>query len=137
MSEDKATQQALSTGKTFPWHELYSPNLQPALDFYTQALGFEATSMDMGEMGSYHMLSMNGNPVCGVLGTKEDPRLTDVPPHWAAYLSVDDVDARIAKVEALGGKVMVPAMDIPTIGRMALIVDPFGATLWLFKPAAM
>lgn len=90
--------------------------------------------MDMGEMGTYTMLSRDGQAVCGAIGTKDDSRMAEVPPHWAVYMAVDDVDARLEKVQANGGEIVVAAMDIPTVGRMALIKDPQGAHLWLFKP---
>jgi len=59
--------------------------------------------------------------------------MAEVPPHWATYLSVDDVDARVEKCVEHGGTLVVPAMDVPTVGRMALIHDPQGAHVWLFK----
>lgn len=132
MSTDTLNQQQLNVGRTFVWHEVYAPSTQASLDFYTQALGFGTESADMGPGGTYHMLTMNGAPVAGVIST-EDPMMAGVPPHWSTYLHVDDVDARIAKCEEHGGKVVVPAMDVPTIGRMALIQDPQGAHIWLFK----
>jgi len=58
-----------------------------------------------------------------------------VPPHWAVYIGVDDVDARLAKCVELGATVLVEPMDVQTVGRMALIQDPQGATFWLFKDA--
>ena len=48
---------------------------------------------------------------------------------------VDDVDAAIDRVEGAGGKVVAPAMDIPEVGRMAVIADPQGAIVSLFASA--
>ncbi len=129
-------QHALNTGKTFVWHELYAPNVQASLDFYTQALGFETETMDMPGMGSYTMLKMNGHAVAGVMSTTDGPA-QGAPPHWAVYLAVDDVDARVEKCVSLGATVVVPAMDVPTVGRMCLIEDTQGAHIWLYKPAPM
>ena len=42
---------------------------------------------------------------------------------------MNSVDETLAKCTALGGKVLVPPMDVPTVGRMAVIQDPQGATL--------
>ena len=123
---------SLRQGRTFVWHELYTPDLTAGLKFYETALGLGSTSMDMGEMGSYTMLTRDGKTVCGVHNTSA-PMMAGVPPHWAVYLAVDDVDARVKAVEANGGKLVVPAMDVPTVGRMALIADPQGAHIWLFK----
>ena len=130
MAESQADQNALTQGRNFVWHELYTPHIDGSIEFYTGALGFGSTQMDMGEMGPYTMLTRNGVPVCGVMGAQEG-----VPPHWSTYLAVDDVDSRVATAVELGATVVVPAMDVPTIGRMALIADPQGAHIWLFKGA--
>jgi len=47
------------------------------------------------------------------------------------YIAVDDVDALVKKTEELGGKVSVPPMDVPEVGRMAVITDPTGASISL------
>lgn len=134
MSE-AADQSALATGRAFVWHEVYGANLADILKFYTEALDFGTATMPMGEMGDYTMLTRNGVPVAGALGTEGQAHLQGIPPHWATYIGVDDVDARIEKSVALGAKLIFPAMDVPTVGRMALIEDPLGAKVWLFTPS--
>jgi len=131
MSE-AGNQNALNQGRTFVWHEIYSANADKIIDFYTKALDFGSTEMPMGEMGTYKMLTRNGQPVCGVMGT-EGTHMASAPPHWGTYISVDDVDARLAKCIELGATNLVPPMDVPGVGRMTLIQDPNGATVWLFK----
>jgi len=133
MSTTTFDEMALATGKTFVWHELYTGNLDTALNFYKEALDFGTHEMDMGPMGTYKMLTKNGNPICGAVDTNSLP-MKDIPPHWATYLAVDDVDARLAKCQELGATVVVPPMDVPTVGRMTLIQDPTGAHIWLFTP---
>jgi predicted enzyme related to lactoylglutathione lyase len=134
MSENTADLNALATGRNFVWHELYAANTQKSIDFYTAALDFGVTVMDMGPGGSYTMLTRNGHPICGVIGTEESPNFAEVPPHWATYLAVADVDASLVKCIEHGAKVVVPAMDVPTVGRMALIQDPQCAHIWIFTP---
>jgi uncharacterized protein len=51
------------------------------------------------------------------------------------YVQVDDVAAALAKVESLGGKVVVPPVPIPT-GTFAWFADPEGNTVGLWKPKA-
>lgn len=131
---DLADQNAIVNGRTFVWHELYVPDVDAAIEFYTQALDFGTTESDMGSMGTYKMLTRNGVPVCGTMSTNL-PEMPNVPPHWAAYVSVDDLDARVAKCQEHGAELVVPAIDVPTIGRMSLIKDPQGAHIWLFEPA--
>ncbi|MBV7414696.1 MULTISPECIES: VOC family protein [Aeromonas] len=134
--QDMAREHALAEGKTFTWHELYVPDGEAGVRFYTEVLGWQTELMEM-EGGNYPMLVANGRPVAGVQATRDNPQMAGVPPHWATYIAVDDVDARLAKVTAHGGSVVVPAMDIPTVGRMALIADPQGAHIWLFTSAPM
>lgn len=135
MATETMEQYALNTGRTFCWHELYVPKAQEAIDFYTKALDFGTENMPMEGGKTYRMLTKNGQGVAGVWGTTENEEMAEAPPHWAVYLTVDDVDARLAKCQELGAKVVAPAMDVPKVGRMALIQDPFGAHIWLFKEA--
>jgi predicted enzyme related to lactoylglutathione lyase len=136
MADNSMDQHALNEGSTFVWHELYSANVQASIDFYTNCLGFGHQAMDMGETGAYPMLTMNGQGVAGIMDTNK-LEMQGVQPHWAVYLAVDDVDARVEKCTAAGASVVVPAMDVPTVGRMCLIQDPQGAHIWLYKSAPM
>ena len=42
------------------------------------------------------------------------------------YILVESVDEYIKKIEALGGKVIAPKMEVPGIGWWALALDPEG-----------
>jgi uncharacterized protein len=115
------------------WHEVYVPDAGAAIDFYTKALDFGTQEFDMGPMGTYKMLTKDGKGVAGVMSTTE-MQMPDVPAQWSTYIGVDNVDASLEKCLALGAKVVVPTMDVPTVGRMVLIQDPQGAHVWLFTP---
>ncbi len=51
------------------------------------------------------------------------------------YVQVDDVPAHLKKAVDLGGKMLVPPIDIPT-GTFAWFADPEGNTIGLWKPKA-
>jgi predicted enzyme related to lactoylglutathione lyase len=51
------------------------------------------------------------------------------PPMWGTYVTVDDVDLTARTAEQLGAKILVPPMDIPTVGRFCVIQDPQGAVI--------
>ena len=57
----------------------------------------------------------------------------EVPSHWMAYITVNDVDAVVKKVPELGGEVMHGPMDIPQVGRFCIIKDPTGAVVSLME----
>ena len=51
------------------------------------------------------------------------------------YVQVDDINASLGKAESLGGKTLVPKVDIPSYGSFAWFADPDGNTVGLWKPA--
>jgi len=53
---------------------------------------------------------------------------------WNGHIYADDVDALAAKASALGGKIVQAGMDIPAVGRFAVIADPGEAAFILFRP---
>ncbi len=61
----------------------------------------------------------------GVLGLTDEMRQHGARPIWLGYIGVDDVDATVSKIEAKGGKALMPAFDIPQ-GRIAMVADPQG-----------
>lgn len=49
------------------------------------------------------------------------------------YVQVDDVQAYLDKAQKLGGKLLVPPVEIPT-GTFAWFADPEGNMIGLWKP---
>ena len=50
------------------------------------------------------------------------------------FVEVDDVDAYIRKATALGATVIVPNSELPDGDGMAVILDPAGLSLGLYRP---
>ncbi len=82
--------------------------------------------MSMPEM-AYTVVKAGGESVGGIMAIPSEAAGT--PPHWGAYVTVDDVDATVEKALAMKATVIMPAMDIPEVGRMAIIQDPQGAMI--------
>ncbi|MEW5916661.1 MAG: VOC family protein, partial [Gemmatimonadota bacterium] len=53
---------------------------------------------------------------------------------WLGYVAVPNVDATIEQAVKLGGSVVMSPMDIPMVGRSAVIADPQGAAIGIFTP---
>ena len=51
------------------------------------------------------------------------------------YIEVDDVAAYVNTAGDLGGSVIIPPQKLPDGDEMAVIVDPEGIPVGLFKPA--
>ena len=45
-----------------------------------------------------------------------------------------DASASAARAKSLGAQVVMEPFDVPTVGRIAVLVDPQGAAIGLFKP---
>jgi predicted enzyme related to lactoylglutathione lyase len=122
--------EASSRGR-FVWHDLMTTDPEAAKAFYTTVTGWGTQVWD-GPM-PYTMWTANEVPMGGIMQLPPEATAGGAPPHWLAYVSVPDVDATLARAQELGGKTLVPAQDIPTVGRFAVIADPQGAVLALFK----
>ena len=90
--------------------------------------------MPMPDGGTYWILK-SGDDMAGGLMNMPAAAPAGTPPHWMAYIAVDDVDAAIGKVAGLGGNVLAEPFDIPNVGRMGVIQDPQGAVVSLMTPA--
>lgn len=112
----------------FSWCELLTYDVDNAKKFYTELLGWKMEDHPMGECaGTYTILRTNGRPVGGLM--KMPPQVpAGTPPHWGTYVTVDDVDAVAARVQELGGKILVPPSNSPD-ARFCIFQDPQGAVL--------
>ena len=119
----------MDTHGAFSWTELMTTDVSAAKGFYGQLLGWQFKDMDMGKM-IYTVVGAGGRDVGGIMAMPPDaPK--GMPPCWGSYITVNDVDDVSKKVASLGGKVLMPPTDIPTVGRFCVIQDPQGATISL------
>ncbi len=109
----------------FSWVDLNTPDARAARHFYCGLLGWE-TRDDLP-----HTHFLRGGQV--VAGLNE---LSTTTPGWNSHVTVADVDALLATVEATGGKIFTPPRDIMGRGRLAIIRDPDDAELRLWQPQA-
>lgn len=108
--------------------DLGTPDLDASASFYSALFGWRID--DLGpDAGGYRMVILNDDVVAG-MGPAQNPG----PPYWTTYITVDNVDDTTKKVEAAGGVVLAPAMDVMTAGRMAVYADPNGAAFAVWEP---
>lgn len=114
------------THGAFSWSELMTGDPKAATEFYGSLFGWKFETMDMGQ-GPYHVVKIGDASLGGIM--KPPPDAGAMPPQWGCYVTVDDIDATAKKTTQLGGKVLAGPMDIPTVGRMAVLQDPQGAVI--------
>ncbi len=114
------------------WNELSTSEPAKALAFYENVFGYTHDQMDMGAQGIYYILKgADGMPRGGITKSPQ----AGMPAFWMPYVHVEDADKTAARVAPLGGKLMMPPTDIPTIGRIAILTDPLGAAIGIIQPA--
>ncbi|MFJ6698225.1 VOC family protein [Streptomyces sp. NPDC091272] len=122
-----------SEDHTLLWAELHTSDPAAALTFYRGLFGWRGQEMPMPG-ATYTVLSTAD-------GDQQDASFGGIAPaqegeetRWVAYFGVPDADAVAAKVQEQGGAVLLPATDIPEVGRTALLADPFGASFAVLRP---
>ena len=116
------------------WCELMTTDPDAATNFHTALFGMESERTTMENGVEYTVLKAGGDFAAGIMALPDELRAMQVPPHWAVYFQVADVDAAVAAVTAKGGAVNLPPTDIPTVGRIASVRDPQGASVSLMSP---
>ena len=119
---------------SFIWYELLTTDPDAAARFYGPVMGWAASDSGQTDM-DYRILTMNGVGVGGLMAIPPGADKSGMRPSWVGYVSVADVDKSIASIVAAGGSLYMPAMDLPHVGRIAMIADPQGAALYIMKPS--
>jgi len=119
----------LHTHGRFVWHDLISHDRPASVAFFTKLIGWKTRDEDPVSADYVHFL--NGErDLAGAPKQEPNPQ---TPPHWLAYVTVDDVAASAERVKKLGGQVFMGPMHIERVGTMAVVADPTGGVLSLFR----
>jgi len=116
------------------WNELYTRDTEKAGAFYSGLFGWRRKAWE-GPM-PYTLFHLDADRMVGGMMSMPDD-MKDVPPHWLPYFQVEDVDAAVARAREIGGTICNPPMDVPKVGRIAMLADPQGAAFAIakFNPA--
>jgi uncharacterized protein len=115
----------------FSWAELATTDADAAKKFYGGLFGWTFDDSPAGPDMIYTMCKLGGKSASALY--KMGAEMKGVPPHWASYISVADVDATTKKAKDNGGKVVKDPFDVMEFGRMSVIQDPTGAALCLWQ----
>lgn len=115
----------------FIWYDVMAPDMRVAEQFYAAALGWRAADAGVAGM-EYAILFSGEQPVGGIMPA---PPGFVLPPMWTGYIHSPDVDGDTRRAAEAGGTVFQDPLDIPGVGRFAVIADPGGALFSIFQPA--
>ena len=95
--------------------------------FYREVFGWH---VDADNPMNYGIVDTHteGKGIGGGIGASPDGSNT-----LTVYIEVDDLDECLKKIEAMGGKTVVPPTEIPDMVTFALFTDPEGHGVGLVK----
>jgi hypothetical protein len=109
------------------WFELLTRDYATAVAFYRSAFRWETNTVSDADDFCYTVMrNPTGDGELAGIGDASAFLPAGVPSYWSVYWEVDDVDATVARAQALGGSVLAAAEDSP-YGRLATVADPAGA----------
>lgn len=109
--------------------ELQTNDLPKAKEFYATLFDWQLEDLAMQAGGDYTIIKV-GEGTGGGMMTCPIP---GVPPHWLAYVEVDNIVASTEKAKSLGATIAQDTMDIGEHGWISIIIDPAGAVLGLWQ----
>jgi hypothetical protein len=105
------------------WHELHATDGPRATDFYAAQFGWSrGQGVDMGPMGIYQLMTIDGRDMGGIFTDRNFPR-----PAWLVYFRVDGIERAAQRITEAGGQVVHGPMEVPGGGWIVNGVDPGGA----------
>ena len=114
------------------WRESMTKDLAKAKAFYGGLFGWQFEDFPGGDPAApYPMIKVGESTVGGLMQMQQGMQM---PSYWTSYVSVADVDASCAAAKTNGGSVPWGPVDIPSVGRMAMVAGPDGACLSIMKP---
>jgi uncharacterized protein len=112
------------------WVELHSKDLDADIAWIKSTLGLGTQEMPMPE-GKYFILTDGEEQVGGAM-VGMNP---DAPSMWLTWVQVPNIDEVVELAATHGGQALAPTMDMPGIGRMAVLMDPTGGVFGAITPA--
>lgn len=118
----------MSMADSFFWYDLMTTDIEAAKKFYADVVGWRTQAQGEG----YTVLTVDGMGVAGLMGIPDGAE--GMPPCWMGYIHVEDIDAKIAAIEAAGGRLMKGPVTIEGIITFAVIADSQGAGFLIATP---
>lgn len=112
------------------WVDATVPDMERARHFYGSVLGW-AFADQGADAGHYTMCLADDTPVAALMPPQPQP--DGAPAMWNVYLATSDVDATARTAAHHDGKMIMNPMDVMNRGRMAVVMDPMGATFGMWQ----
>lgn len=115
------------------WADLMVQDIEKAKTFYSDVFDWKMRTDPNPDFGGYTTAEIGEDVVCGLMSAQ----MPNQANAWNVYLATDDMDATLAKVAELGGKLVMPKMLVGNHGTMAVTQDPQGAFICFWQAGEM
>jgi uncharacterized protein len=122
---------ALAAPGEWIWSSLASHDPGKEAAFYQNIFGYEAFDLP-DEDGLEHVLLATDN-YARASSNALPAEATSLHPHWLNFVRVANTAEAVAKVESLGGRVLVQPHEDRHGGQVAVVADPTGAPFGLLE----
>lgn len=112
------------------WFESITSDTGRAGKFYSDLFGWTSRVQRMTDF-DYTSFLHAGDPIAGMMEIL--PRMGAMKPAWWVYFTVEDAGLAAQRAVELGGKICLPMMDIPEVGRCCGVVSPQGVTFYVIQ----
>ena len=115
----------------FVWRDLVTENPDAVKPFYAALFGWEfEEGRALARPTPWSSPAASTSPASARrVATQPDQPVSQ----WLSFMSVADVDRAAEQTRAAGGSVVAGPLDLPNIGRGAVVLDPDGAPLGLLR----
>lgn len=105
------------------WFDITSPDAARLQAFYRDMFGWK---IDTDNESSYGMVAAGEGGIGGGIGQGDGPGIV-------MYITVDDAQGHLDKIEKAGGATVVKPYEIPGVGSLAVFTDPDGNRVGLWQ----
>lgn len=113
------------------WFDLSTSDVEAAKSLYGELFGWSYE--DMGEAFGHYTIARTPSGRAAAAMAPKMPGQEAMPTVWTVYWGTANADDTIARITAHGGQVMVPPMEIPGSGHMAIATDVDGAVFGIWQ----
>ncbi len=106
--------------------EVVAKDAKKAQEFYASLFDWK---IDTDNPQGYGMVENKGEGINGGIGAAPE----GASGHAIFYVQVDDLQAYLDKAESLGGRTIMPPLEIPDMVTFALFADPEGNVVGMIQ----
>ena len=119
------------------WVEVVSRDKTKGRELLTKLFNYSWFESEVtGQSETYDTAIVNELAVLGCVQMDNSERNSGTPSYLSVYFCVDEIYDKVELAISLGGNVVLPVTDIDDVGKMAIILDPSGAKVFLLQPKA-